>query len=84
MFHFSSIGDNIKALLDRPDGIYCFRLNKDRIFYASERMIKLAATVGRDELISFGTCIGKLTKSKKFRLNVTALEFLAPYAKVGL
>lgn len=30
-----------------------------------------------------GTCFGKFTKSQKFRLSVTALDFLAPYAKVG-
>ena len=31
--------------------------------------------------MSLGTCFGKFTKSGKFRLQVTALEFLAPYAK---
>ena len=72
----------MKLLLDRPDGVYCFRLQNDRVFYASERIIKLAATVGRDQLMSFGTCIGKFTKTHKFRLHITALEFLAPYAKV--
>ena len=30
---YCSIGDNIKLLLDRPDGTYCFRLHKDRVFY---------------------------------------------------
>lgn len=34
--------------------------------------------------MSFGTCIGKFTKTQKFRLHITALEFLAPYAKVSL
>lgn len=68
--------------MDRPDGVYSFRLHKERVFYASERMIKLSATVSRDNLISFGTCFGKFTKTRKFRLNVTALEFLSPYAKV--
>ena len=28
-----SIGENIKLLIDRPDGTYCFRLHKDRVFY---------------------------------------------------
>ncbi|KAH9421688.1 60S ribosome subunit biogenesis protein NIP7 homolog [Dermatophagoides pteronyssinus] len=75
------IGENVKCLLERPDGIYSFRLQNERVFYASERMIKLAATIARDNLISFGTCIGKFTKTRKFRLNITALEFMAPYAK---
>ena len=30
------IGDNVKLLIDRPDGNYCFRLAKDRIFYVRE------------------------------------------------
>ncbi|KAJ6220604.1 hypothetical protein RDWZM_006416 [Blomia tropicalis] len=75
------IGDKVKLLLERSDGVYCFRLQKDRVFYASERMIKLASTISRDNLMSFGTCIGKFTKTHKFRLHITALEFLAPYAK---
>jgi len=44
--------------------------------------MKYASCVGKDELISFGTCFGKFTKTQKFRLHITALEFLAPYAKV--
>ena len=28
-----SIGENIKLLIDRPDGVYCFRLHKDRVYY---------------------------------------------------
>lgn len=45
--------------------------------------MKFACNVGRDELISFGTNFGKFTKTGKFRLHVTALDFLAPYAKVS-
>lgn len=78
----TSIGDNVKCLLDRPEGVYCFRLHKERVYYASERMVKLAATMERKNLISFGTCFGKFTHTRKFRLHITALEFLAPYAKV--
>lgn len=28
-----SIGENIQLLVDRPDGTYCFRLHKERVFY---------------------------------------------------
>ena len=28
-----SIGENLKLLIERPDGNYCFRLHKDRIYY---------------------------------------------------
>eukprot|EP00795_Rhopilema_esculentum_P006944 gene6944-12564_t len=76
-----SIGDNTRMLLDRPDGQYCFRLHKDRIYYVKEEIMKKATNIGRDNLISLGTCFGKFTKSGKFRLQITALDFLAPYAK---
>lgn len=75
------IGDNLKFLLNRKDGKYKFIMNGDRVFYCSEEIIKLAASVGRDHLLSYGTCVGKFTKSKKFRLHVTALNYLAPYAR---
>jgi len=48
----------------------------------SEEILKKAGHVARDELVSFGTCFGKFTKTSKFRLHITALDFLAPYAKV--
>lgn len=44
--------------------------------------MKKAGHISRDNLLSFGTCFGKFTKTGKFRLHVTALDFLAPYAKV--
>lgn len=46
--------------------------------------MKRAGNIGRQNLLSFGTCFGKFTKSGKFRLHVTALDYLAPYAKVQL
>jgi 60S ribosome subunit biogenesis protein NIP7 len=75
------IGENVRLLLDRPDGVYCFRLHRDRVYYCKENLMKQAANFPRKELVSFGTCFGKFSKGKKFRLNVTALDFLAPYAK---
>ncbi|XP_071944383.1 60S ribosome subunit biogenesis protein NIP7 homolog [Antedon mediterranea] len=75
------IGENIKMLIDRPDGTYCFRFHKDRVYYVSELIMKRAANIAREHLMSFGTCFGKFTKTLKFRLHVTALDFLAPYAK---
>ncbi|NXK44557.1 NIP7 protein, partial [Chauna torquata] len=77
------IGENIQLLVDRPDGTYCFRLHRDRVYYVSEKLLKGAASIPRDSLVALGTCFGKFTKTQKFRLSVTALDFLAPYAKVG-
>ncbi|XP_017321651.1 60S ribosome subunit biogenesis protein NIP7 homolog [Ictalurus punctatus] len=75
------IGENIKLLVDRPDGTYCFRLHHDRVYYISEKILKLATNISRGKLVSVGTCFGKFTKTQTFRLHITALDFLAPYAK---
>uniref|UniRef100_A0ABI0P150 60S ribosome subunit biogenesis protein NIP7 homolog n=1 Tax=Bos taurus TaxID=9913 RepID=A0ABI0P150_BOVIN len=48
---------------------------------ASEKILKLAANISGDKLVSLGTCFGKFTKTHKFRLHITALDYLAPYAK---
>nr|KAF6286124.1 nucleolar pre-rRNA processing protein NIP7 [Myotis myotis] len=76
------IGENLQLLVDRPDGTYCFRLHNDRVYYVSEKILKLAANIAGDKLVSLGTCFGKFTKTHKFRLHITALDYLAPYAKV--
>ncbi|XP_071042814.1 60S ribosome subunit biogenesis protein NIP7 homolog isoform X2 [Parasteatoda tepidariorum] len=68
-------------LIDRPDGIYCFRLHGNRVFYISEKNMKLACNVPRDDLVSFGTCFGKFNKAMQFKIQITALDFIAPYAK---
>lgn len=44
--------------------------------------MKKAGNVSRKNLLSMGTCFGKMTKSGKFHLQITALDFMAPYAKV--
>uniref|UniRef100_A0A3P8U0K3 60S ribosome subunit biogenesis protein NIP7 pre-PUA domain-containing protein n=1 Tax=Amphiprion percula TaxID=161767 RepID=A0A3P8U0K3_AMPPE len=54
-----------RQLVDRPDS----------------KILKLATKISRDKLISVGTYFGKFTKTKKFCLHNTALDFLAPYAK---
>ncbi|KAJ1939695.1 60S ribosome subunit biogenesis protein NIP7 [Linderina pennispora] len=75
------IGRNIVHLIDRPDEPYCFRLQKDRVYYVSESIMRKATSVGRHNLISLGTCFGKFTKTGKFRMHITALPLLAQYAK---
>ncbi|KAL1772691.1 60S ribosome subunit biogenesis protein NIP7-like isoform X1, partial [Sigmodon hispidus] len=75
------IGENLQLLVDRPNGIYCFRLHNNRVYYVSEMILKLAANISGDKLVSLGTCFGKFTKTHKFRLHITALDYLAPYAR---
>lgn len=75
------IGENVKCLIDRPDGLYCFRLHKDRVYYVKEDIMKKATNIGRANLMSLGTCFGKCTKGGSFKLLITALDYVAPYAK---
>jgi len=75
------IGHGIKQLIDRPDGKYCFRLHRDRVYYVSEEQCKYAAALPRDQLVSMGVTFGKFTKTKQFRLHVTCLDFVAQYAQ---
>lgn len=76
-----SIGRNIRHLIDRPDEEYCFRLQKDRVYYLSESLMKAASSIDREHLVSLGTCFGKFTKTGKFRLHITCLDYLAQYSK---
>ena len=52
------------------------------ILYNREDLMKKAGNISRKNLLSMGTCFGKMTKAGKFRLQITALDFMAPYAKV--
>ncbi len=45
--------------------------------------MKRAVSVSRKKLVSIGTCFGKFNRKGAFKLHVTALTYLAPYATVG-
>jgi 60S ribosome subunit biogenesis protein NIP7 len=60
---------------------YVFRVQKDRVYYVRESLANLATSVARDNLLSLGTCMGKFTKTGKFRLHITALDVIAPHAR---
>jgi 60S ribosome subunit biogenesis protein NIP7 len=75
------IGRNIEHLINRSDERYCFRLVKQRVYYVSETVMKASACVPRDNLLSFGVCLGRFTKTGKFRLHVTSLDYLSQYAQ---
>ncbi len=74
------VGPNITKLIDRSDEPYTFRMIKDRVYYLSESQMKLSSNIARDHLLSIGTCFGKFTKSGKFRLHVTCLDYLSQYS----
>ncbi|KAJ7654953.1 secretory pathway protein Sec39-domain-containing protein [Mycena polygramma] len=43
--------------------------------------MRLSISVARPNLVSLGTCFGKFSKSGKFKLHITALDYIAKYAK---
>ena len=75
------IGRNIKYLIDRPDEEHCFRMEQEKVYYLSANVLKLAQCIPHETLVSMGVCFGKFTRTKKFRLQVTCLDYLAQYAK---
>lgn len=63
---------------------YVFRVQKDRVYYVRASLANLATSISRDSLLSLGTCLGKFTKTGKFRLHITALDVIAPHAAYKL
>ena len=74
------IGRNASYLIDRTDEPHLFVLHKDRVYYVPEALHRRATNLPRDSLVALGTCFGKFTKTKKFRLHITCLDHLAQYA----
>ncbi|KAK3062193.1 ribosome biosynthesis protein nip7, partial [Teratosphaeriaceae sp. CCFEE 6253] len=60
---------------------HVFRIQASRVYYVRQSLANLATSVSRDALLSLGTCLGKFTKTGKFRLHITALDVLAPHAR---
>ena len=63
---------------------HVFRISNSRVYYVRESLAGLAVSVARDNLLSLGTCIGKFTKTGKFRMHITALDVIAPHARYKL
>lgn len=51
------------------------------VYYLPLAMLALATSVARPNLVSLGTCFGKFSKTGKFKLGITCLDWLAKYAK---
>ncbi|AEE83650.1 unnamed protein product [Arabidopsis arenosa] len=86
---FKFVGNNLKKIVENPSdegpestpGSYCFRLQKNRVYYVSEALVKRATNISRKNLVSFGTCIGKYTHAGSFHLTIMSLNILAANAK---
>jgi 60S ribosome subunit biogenesis protein NIP7 len=60
---------------------FVFRLHESRVYYVRLSLANLATSIARESLLSLGTCLGKFTKTGKFRLHITALDVIAPHAR---
>lgn len=78
------LGRNIRHLIERKDEPHCFRLHRDKVYYLSERLVRVAANCSRENLMAMGTAFGKFTRTGKFKLHMTCLDLLAHYAKFKL
>ncbi|KAF4635200.1 hypothetical protein G7Y89_g2899 [Cudoniella acicularis] len=79
-------GTSLKALIAPLDNgpnadRFVFRVVQSRCYYVRLSLANLATSIARDKLLSLGTCLGKFTKSGKFRLHITALPILAEHAR---
>lgn len=60
---------------------HVFRLHRSRVYYVRESLMRQAISVPRANLISLGVCLGKFSKTEKFRLHITGLDLMGRYAK---
>lgn len=51
------------------------------MYYVRLSIANLAVSIEREKLVSLGICLGKFTKSGKFRLHITSLPILAEHAR---
>lgn len=69
------VGDNIKELLEK----YELRLNNQRVFLVTKELLKASSQLGRDDIISCGVILGKITKTGNFKITITSLHTLHRY-----
>lgn len=73
------VGDDLMKLVDNKEDPHVFRLIRERVYYVPANVVKYANAIPRKQLISTGTCVGKLSKTGKFRIHITFLNWLAKY-----
>eukprot|EP00389_Voromonas_pontica_P010590 GDKH01016138.1.p1 GENE.GDKH01016138.1~~GDKH01016138.1.p1 ORF type:complete len:181 (-),score=29.22 GDKH01016138.1:106-648(-) len=78
------LGHNLIQMVDSADQPHVFRLHKERVYYMSEAVLKMAGHVPKKQLVCAGTVLGRFSKTRKFRLTITCLDYLARFAKYKL
>jgi 60S ribosome subunit biogenesis protein NIP7 len=76
-----SLNNLIVPQSDSEEERHVFRLQGNRVYYVKKSLADLSTSFPRDTLLSLGICIGKFTKTGKFRIHITALDVIAPHAR---
>ncbi|TKA59664.1 60S ribosome subunit biogenesis protein NIP7 [Cryomyces minteri] len=79
--HLISPPTSTSTTTTTKDDSYTFRIQNSRVYYVRLSLTNLATSIARPNLLSLGTCLGKFTKTGKFRLHITALDVIAPHAR---
>ena len=74
------IGKNVELLLHKAEEPHCFRVHKGRIYYVSEKLMRMATNFKGSDLLAMGTCFAKITHSGKIHLQITCVDHLAKHA----
>lgn len=74
------IGDRIRHLLDNEADPHVFRVQRGRVYYMSTALLGHCGNFQRKVLTCAGTKFGRFNKSGEFRLQITALDYLAQHA----
>ncbi|PYI05146.1 60S ribosome subunit biogenesis protein NIP7 [Aspergillus sclerotiicarbonarius CBS 121057] len=83
IYTHSSLKEIVGALENSTSGPdrYVFRLSNNRVYHVPLSIANLATSIPRAQLLSCGICLGRFTKTNKFRLHITALPVIAPHAQ---
>ncbi|EAW14563.1 ribosome biogenesis protein NIP7 [Aspergillus clavatus NRRL 1] len=78
-----SLNNLIVPQSDSEDERHVFRLQGNRVYYVKKSLADLSTSFSRDTLLSLGICIGKFTKTGKFRIHITGANDPSEMVKVA-
>lgn len=75
------VGTSVEDLITREGGQFVFRVIKNRVYYMSNEVERIAHPVARKKLLGAGLLVGRFTHHGHFHIRITALPLLAMYAQ---
>ncbi|XP_006072235.4 60S ribosome subunit biogenesis protein NIP7 homolog [Bubalus kerabau] len=76
------VRENLQLLVNRSYGTHCFRRHNDcTVYCVNEMILKSVVGISGDKLVLLGRYFEKFPKTHQFQLDITVLDYLAPYAK---